>query len=1644
MGLGKTIQVVAFLTGLFDMQQVRSVLIVLPVAVIINWEREFEKWAPGINVQCFHGSSKREKERALCKVQRRGGVLLTSYGLVLTSFQKIMQLDGREFIWDYIILDEGHKIKNPGKTTKAIHSVPAKHRFILTGTPIQNNLKEMWALFDFVTHGSILGTIKTFMMEYGNPITRARERDATSSEKLLGNEMAESLRNLIEPYFLRRTKADVLENNQNSSTVVDSGSEGSISEGGCRLVNGIPRLTRKNDFIIWLYLTETQIQIYKDFSQLDQVKELLMSTRSPLAELTVLKKLCDHPRLLSARACHRLGLQTTENIEDVSVDDEHSPDVADARAAACNIKDIDDDILMAESGKIQFLLELLHNLTAQGHRTLVFSQSRKMLDIVEKILRNQNFKYMRLDGTVSKLTDREQRINCFQSNESYTVFLLTTQVGGVGLTLTGADRVVIIDPSWNPATDNQAVDRAYRIGQTKSVVIYRLITCGTVEEKIYRRQIFKDSITKQATGASKNPYRYFSRQDLKELFLLDDPKRSKTQEQLEEMHSASRKSDTNLDSHIAFLHSLESIYGISDHDLMFSQEAVKEDHEGFESVTEDYIQKRVQRAQELVSAESDLTVQLKEQLESNTEPAGLHSHPSEVNTDRARLKKLWEKVHGEPDDKRVLKPGADYEERFVSKKIPEPEIEYDLTTLSSDEDERSSEDEADMDPHLISAINESMEDGDNIAARQASLSDENKSLKDEQDSSPKINISSILIEDSDDEMMKSPDMKDDKGAVGRSADNTPASTSSHSLSSLERSPARPAQNQSTDDYLDAVNKTGSILIDDSEDEVEVADMEVQCDTFDSTFEEPIEAEKSTNSREMDTDDGEKYDRDGENPREMSRETDVTDKRKSEREGIKTGMESFGESPGRERNPEEISRGASENPEEVETSDSNITGDLTDDHQSRRADSGNITEDLQNGRNDEEVDRNVTEDDTAKDDSSDNPWDDPSDQDNYPRQLPNFHGNNSSNHRNGQSNHSDDLVDASMSEQEEAPSRGNSFFTSLEEDDLAAGDNSNQMRTSEDQGQDDGENRASNDDEVSEEESIEVTDFEMQCSLGTTVFEDTDEESSGKEALEAAISCKDEDGADYGSTRVSREVAPETEEGLHLNRRDSFHSELKEGGISLSPIQGPAAYHDISPEVSGREERSRTGTGREEKSVSSKCQSTGEVKGQGDFEGEEDDQKETRGKETISEYQGKDGGSRLNRSSERNDSGRLDQSEERNQSNDMNESLGVHKVSERRNVKNFSARQQDSKDGELNCSLESATNRAEDSPLVTSGKGKRLFAPIGDRDLDVLFDEAPTSTPNKGDGKERDAEDVPFLSARQGGRDSLVRQKRKPRRLVVNSDDEEEDGETGSESVPSYLIEDSFEEDWHRGSKLQKSRASVVQESDGDVSAIEESFQDVMKIDESDSDYICREAGGSTPGADGSEGSDVKETDERSLEGTEEGMNNLSVEGEGEKFIPRDEDSLPDVSINKEDEGGDAEMQEDVENEEFFDARETTATPHVKKNQRLHRNEDDDREEEETGDGSWREEDEMEDEMEDEIEDEEEEDYACSGELDEEEQDKYYQYLEKGEEYLENGRKSKALKCFLMALDVDSTSQALQLRTYSLVREREQMKSQSQN
>ncbi|KAL1274043.1 hypothetical protein QQF64_026857 [Cirrhinus molitorella] len=629
MGLGKTIQVISFLSGMYDAELANHTLLVMPTSLIKNWVREFAKWTPGMRVKEFHGGSKTERNRNLERIQRKGGVVITTYQMLINNYELLASYDQREFKWDYVILDEAHKIKTSStKTAKSAHAIPATHRVLLTGTPVQNNLREMWALFDFACQGSLLGTSKTFKTEYENPITRAREKDATPGEKALGLRISQNLMDIIKPYFLRRTKADVQHKNQKREEGYgdEEDQENKCPNAGQSIE--MPSLTRKNDFIVWTYLSSVQEEIYNQFISLDHIKELLMTNRSPLAELNVLKKLCDHPRLLSNRAVTQLGLEQGSGSDFIHPDSE-------SESAVSQIDTISDDTLVAESGKLQFLVSLMECLREEGHRTLIFSLSRKMLDIVERVLRNRNFRLLRLDGTVTQLAEREKRITLFQTDKRYTIFLLTTQVGGVGITLTAANRVVIFDPSWNPATDAQAVDRAYRIGQTENVVIYRLITCGTVEEKIYRRQVFKDSLIRQTTGDKKNPFRYFSQQELRELFKLEDTRSSTTQQQLQAMHAHSRRSDTSLDHHIARLHTME-MYGISDHDLMFTKEPAADEDDPEDAESHHYIQTRVQKAQELVQAESELHGQLMDSVAQNTEPAWLRQtgQPKSAGRDR--------------------------------------------------------------------------------------------------------------------------------------------------------------------------------------------------------------------------------------------------------------------------------------------------------------------------------------------------------------------------------------------------------------------------------------------------------------------------------------------------------------------------------------------------------------------------------------------------------------------------------------------------------------------------------------------------------------------------------------------------------------------------------------------------------------------------------------------------------------------------------------------------------------------------------------------------------------------------------------------------------------------------------------------------
>jgi len=590
MGLGKTVQIVAFVSSMMRQKKINHVLLVLPKSLVSNWQEEFDKWAPEVVVLLYCSGTDNQMKNALRNAKRQQSVLVTTYGICQSRGEAILS----NFKWDYTILDEGHRIKNPSKTTKALHSIPSHNRIILTGTPLQNKLIDLWSLLDYTTQGTILGSKKTFITEYQYPIENARKRGAGPTTISHGNFKAQSLWSVTNPYILRRTKDSVTKEAKHKTQQQNQDGSGDAMKHAL-----FPTLNKKNDLVCWCYTSEVQNKLYTDFMSLPQVQELLNSKKSPLVQLNVLKKICDHPRLLSKRACIELGFITGDNIDDNELDS----------CAANDIEHVSVDKLMQESGKVQFVIDLLELLRRKGHRTALFSSSRKILNIIHKILLVKNFKIMRLDGRVTKVTDRQMRVNKFQTDDSYNVFLLTIQVGGVGLTLTGADRAIIFDPGWNPSTDNQAVDRIYRIGQEKEVVVYRLITCGTVEEAVYRKQVYKSSIIRQTVEKSEDPFRYFKNEELKDLFKLEDTSFSKTQMQLEQEHSHQRDWSNYVVNHVDEIKKLR-LFGISDNGLMFSKKA--DDFEATSEQEKQQIMFQVTAAQMKMQQESQMSLGMNE------------------------------------------------------------------------------------------------------------------------------------------------------------------------------------------------------------------------------------------------------------------------------------------------------------------------------------------------------------------------------------------------------------------------------------------------------------------------------------------------------------------------------------------------------------------------------------------------------------------------------------------------------------------------------------------------------------------------------------------------------------------------------------------------------------------------------------------------------------------------------------------------------------------------------------------------------------------------------------------------------------------------------------------------------------------------
>lgn len=396
MGLGKTVQTIAFL--LLKAKEGAS-LVVAPASVAPNWKVEFEKFAPSLNAIILNFAQDRKE---VIKNAGPNDVVITTYGILLSEHETI-----NDRKWNVACLDEAHIIKNRGaKTSAAAMKIQADNRVILTGTPVQNHLSELWSLFQFINPG-LLGGYEVFSRKFITPIERDQDM-----------ECQKRLDRVVHPFMLRRTKNAVLQ-----------------------------ELPEKTEIYQNIELSQEEMAVYEVIRQ--KAEKLLEN----------------------------------QQMEDQRLDFNVLAEITRLRQAACSAQLIEKN-WSGQSSKVTALIELLQEVIEGGNRALVFSQFTSFFDIVRKTLDEAGMEYLYIDGSVP-VKKRTELVERFQKGEC-PLFLISLKAGGLGLNLTNANYVFHLDPWWNPAIEQQATDRAYRIGQNQAVTVYHLISQNTIEEKIIR------------------------------------------------------------------------------------------------------------------------------------------------------------------------------------------------------------------------------------------------------------------------------------------------------------------------------------------------------------------------------------------------------------------------------------------------------------------------------------------------------------------------------------------------------------------------------------------------------------------------------------------------------------------------------------------------------------------------------------------------------------------------------------------------------------------------------------------------------------------------------------------------------------------------------------------------------------------------------------------------------------------------------------------------------------------------------------------------------------------------------------------------------------------------------------------------------
>lgn len=435
MGLGKTVQALAHLLVEKNNKRMdRPSLVIAPTSLMVNWRQEAQRFTPSLKILTLHGSERKPHFSTI----KDFDVVITTYQLLIRDQETLLEQD-----YHILIIDEAQFIKNPRtKINQIVQKLRARHRLCLTGTPMENHLGELWALYNFLIPG-LLGDTRQFQRLFRMPIEKQHDMQRSSS-----------LWQRISPFFMRRTKQQVL---QELPPKIE-------------MLRAVELDGEQRD----LY-ESIRVALHEKVASIVKAKGIANSQIIILDALLKLRQTCCDPRLLKMASAQKFA---------------------------------------AGSAKLVMLMEMLPNLLAEGRRVLLFSQFTEMLELIEEELVKAKIDYAKLTG---KTKDRATPINEFQSGK-VSLFIISLKAGGTGLNLTAADTVIHYDPWWNPAVEKQATDRAHRIGQDKIVFVYKLITSGTVEEKILELQQHKQALLDNLLSHQGEVHTGINLEDLETLF----------------------------------------------------------------------------------------------------------------------------------------------------------------------------------------------------------------------------------------------------------------------------------------------------------------------------------------------------------------------------------------------------------------------------------------------------------------------------------------------------------------------------------------------------------------------------------------------------------------------------------------------------------------------------------------------------------------------------------------------------------------------------------------------------------------------------------------------------------------------------------------------------------------------------------------------------------------------------------------------------------------------------------------------------------------------------------------------------------------------------------------------------------------------